>query len=420
MIKRYFKQSIVSQRVFWSLCAFLFFAYPSFGNTIFKASSEDPYLSTSFNQEANLQQLLSENSGFTTAFTTAFEKDFNSDLQYETLKTMTVDDWEMALFEKRNKQITFLQDYELSEELVSYIKTEINYNYWHLLLAYSINRSNENTDLKIVTSLPRVMTDALKKERINNDDLLISKSFRSFLPYFVIYFNSQEKGFKKYASGSKSLKDKGEYAMENLKGNTLDYTLHQVINLSAATLTTQTFSYWTSQIYEESLRDQLEVQWYDIIAENEEKLLAAEKEKASKKNKSNLPSLTSLDDKEFTFEKYKGKVIYVDFWASWCGPCRKEFPYSKEMHESLSKKQAKEIVFLYISTDQDLEAWKKAVEKLGLAESGVNAHSYEVGAKYQIRSIPRYMIIDKKGEIVNPNAPRPSNPETLQQLLELL
>lgn len=407
-------------RTFVQLLILLLVSNLTFGNTIFKAIPEDPYLATSFSQEAKLQELLAESPDFVSAFTEVFEKDFDTKTQYAALKTLTVDDWEMDLFEKRNAQIQFLQDYELSQQLEAYIKNEINYNYWHLLLAYSINRSNENTNLKIVTSLPRVMTDALKKDRVNNDDLLISKSFRAFLPFYVVYFNSQEKRFQKYSKGSKSLKDKGEYAMANLKGNTLDYALYQVVNLSAAGLTTQTFSYWTSQIYEQSLRDELELKWYDTIAENEEKVLAAEKEEAKRKSKRNLPALVDLEDKVFTFEKYKGKVIYVDFWASWCGPCRKEFTYSKEMHESLSKKQSKEIVFLYISTDQDLEAWKKAVEKLGLAESGVNAHSFEVGSKYQIRSIPRYMIIDKKGEIINPNAPRPSNPETLQQLLELL
>lgn len=392
-------------------------------NGSFLAPQDDPYLLAEFNQEAALNAILTnpDNAKVVAEFDEQFAEDFNTAKQYDVITTSNVDDWEMSLFDKRNKQMSFIKNHvTISPELSSFLQTEIKYNYWHLLLAYAINRSNANVDIKIVTSLPRVMTDALKQNEINNDELLISKSFRAFLPYYAIYYNSQEKGFLKYALGSKSLADKGNFAMERLKGNVLDFTLMELVDIGSNSLSTDSFRFWTSQIFSENLQKYLVEKHYAKILEQEEKLVKAEVEKSKKTKKSSLPNLVDLNDKSFTFEKYEGKVIYVDFWASWCGPCRKEFPYSKEMHESLSAKERKQIVFLYISTDQDLEAWKKAVEKLGLSEFGENAHSFEVGAAYKISSIPRYMIIDKKGNIVNPNAPRPSNPETLQELLKLL
>jgi thiol-disulfide isomerase/thioredoxin len=133
--------------------------------------------------------------------------------------------------------------------------------------------------------------------------------------------------------------------------------------------------------------------------------------------------LMGSNGKEISLADFRGKVVYVDFWASWCGPCRQQFPYSKSLHEQLSEKQNKEVVFLYISIDNTEEIWKKALEELKL--EGVNAISPGgwtsfVAKYYQISSIPRYLLIDKKGNVVDPNAKRPSEEGTLQDILNLI
>jgi thiol-disulfide isomerase/thioredoxin len=394
---------------------------------IFLSNVDDVYLKASFNKEADLEIYLDNevNSKFQNSFEEEFSEDFDIPLQYENLKTSNVDTWELMLFERRNDQMKFLKSYEqfgeLSQELIELTQANINYHYWHLLLAYSINRSNENTSLKQVTSLPRIMTESLNPEKINNPNRLLSKSYRAFLPFFVIYFNSENKNFKKYADKVLSMNDKAEYASKYLSGEVLDYTLSRLLELNHKAISSTSFTYWASQIYCENLQNYLTLTYYEdvINAENDrkERLDLAEKEKLKD---TKLPTIMDLSDVAFTFEKYKGKVIYVDFWASWCGPCRQQFPYSKKMHEALSEKEKKDIVFLYISIDQDLDKWRGAVEKLGLEAFGENGHSYEVAGKYGVSSIPRYMIIDKKGKVVNDKAPRPSNPETLPALLELL
>jgi thiol-disulfide isomerase/thioredoxin len=152
---------------------------------------------------------------------------------------------------------------------------------------------------------------------------------------------------------------------------------------------------------------------------------AAEKkaEKTVAKTKSNYPVLLNADGKEVFIDQFKGKVVYVDFWASWCGPCRQQFPFSKKLHESMSKKELDKIVFLYISIDDNEATWKKAVEQNAL--QGINVisrggWSSEVCKYFKISSIPRYMILNKDGKVVEENAKRPSDETLRDDLLKLM
>ena len=97
-------------------------------------------------------------------------------------------------------------------------------------------------------------------------------------------------------------------------------------------------------------------------------------------------------------------------------------PASKRLHDQLTEKQRKSIVFLYISIDGVKENWTKAMQDIGM--QGVNVispgnWSSPACIYYQINSIPRYMIMDKKGDIVDLNAPRPDDPDLLNRLLRL-
>ena len=119
-------------------------------------------------------------------------------------------------------------------------------------------------------------------------------------------------------------------------------------------------------------------------------------------------------------EANKGKIIYIDFWASWCAPCRAAFPSSRKLHEEFKEKG---IVFLYLSTDANFEAWKKANQFEKLTENSyiiINPKTSEYMKKLAVDFIPRYVLINSNGEISNPKAPSPDSEKIKQELNGLL
>lgn len=118
---------------------------------------------------------------------------------------------------------------------------------------------------------------------------------------------------------------------------------------------------------------------------------------------------------------HKGKVIYIDIWATWCGPCRSEVPYAIDLHQSL-KGQPIEFVNLCLSSDR--EAWKQVIEKQKLVGSNYyfnKDQSELLLRKLNVAGFPTYLIIGKDGQVVDRQAPRPSSGSVIRtRLSELL
>ncbi|MCT4637751.1 MAG: TlpA family protein disulfide reductase [Bacteroidales bacterium] len=121
-------------------------------------------------------------------------------------------------------------------------------------------------------------------------------------------------------------------------------------------------------------------------------------------------------------EKHKGKVLYVDFWATWCAPCRAGIPVSHELSEEMN---GEDVVFVYLCVYDKLDRWKKESHKLNLNRKDdsyfvLNERAAKMIEEYEINSIPRYMFIGKDGKIMDDDAPRPGNIFIKRKIRKLL
>ena len=135
-----------------------------------------------------------------------------------------------------------------------------------------------------------------------------------------------------------------------------------------------------------------------------------------------LPVLTDLNDKEVKYEHLplKGKLLFIDIWATYCPDCRKELPALEALQEDY---KTLPITFVNISVDRDKEAWKAMVKEKRLR--GIHLYASPETKElfkelYDLRSIPRYMLINEKGNIINANLPMPSDKNLKELITEKL
>ena len=128
----------------------------------------------------------------------------------------------------------------------------------------------------------------------------------------------------------------------------------------------------------------------------------------------NAGGITSLDD-------LKGKYVYIDVWATWCGPCIAEIPSLKKIEKQYHDKNI-EFVSISIDDKEDYEKWKKMIvdkELGGMQLLADNDWKSQFITDYLIKGIPRFILIDNEGNIVNSNAPRPSDSKLISLFDEL-
>ena len=270
------------------------------------------------------------------------------------------------------------------------------------------------------------------KKELLNDELIWLKPYRYFLELYV----KNEFKIKTYKKEIKDFELKTANNKTKTKDVSMQYDDHEDAFLQIE----------ESNLFSKKAKEYLLYAYLNKIARSDSKNLSNYislfKKHSNDKNliesfenaflvdiealKQNTSEVVLYDENKKTttlsafLETNKGKVVYIDFWASWCAPCRAAFPSSRKLHE---KYKDKEIVFLYLSTDSNFDAWKKANQFEKLSENSymiINPKTSDYLKKLAIDFIPRYVLINANGEISNPKAPSPDSEKIVLELNNLL
>lgn len=152
--------------------------------------------------------------------------------------------------------------------------------------------------------------------------------------------------------------------------------------------------------------------------------------KAKEKISVGMPSPEFKDYENYkggrnSLSDYRGTYVYIDLWATWCKPCIAQFPALKKLEEEYKDKN---ITFISISTNEERryktwenarKKWREDVKKYELNDVQLFAGEYQFSIDYMANTIPRFILLDPDGKIIDSNAPRPGDPR-LKELFNKL
>lgn len=251
---------------------------------------------------------------------------------------------------------------------------------------------------------------SLEKE-LNNESNLSSASFAYFVDEYPFYC-SEYKAFPADSSQKKL-------------GN---YTLY----LSAKLFSGKVYDFVASKSIERNLSsvyklDDIQKLGPYIAKINDAKLKQELKEKEADRVKAamglqagSISPVFNLPDTSgnlHQLESFKGKVVYIDLWASWCGPCKEETPYLKKIYEQYKGNKQVEVISIAAFDAKNRKRRYDIIKKDGMDWLQLEDTNDTFAKAYQANFIPRFIIIDKEGKIVDSDAVRPSEPEKLTAIL---
>lgn len=137
-------------------------------------------------------------------------------------------------------------------------------------------------------------------------------------------------------------------------------------------------------------------------------------------------SVSTSDDIELQsvvekyIEKHRGKVIYIDFYATWCSPCRYEIPFAKQLSIEMADK---DVVFLNLCAQSPEETWENLIKIHDIDGENhllTNEEFKALSSVFRVNAFPTYILIDKEGQVIDYNAPRPSSKKTIIEKIDSL
>ena len=303
-----------------------------------------------------------------------------------------------AFFAELDKK---LKAYGFDEEFVKNQEKWTNYKFIEYLTIFPTYHRYTSGDEAILPDDFYAERDGIDYD--NAEEFRTIDTYRDLVRskfYTIINNPNDAENIKKFISEVNALKS------DNIRADLAKGTL-QLISPSS-TVNKEIFDFINKNVTDEKVKEAAK-KAYDVAT----KLTSGSPSPKFSNYENFNGGTTSLDD-------FKGKVTYIDIWATWCLPCRGEIPALKELEK---KFHGKDVAFVSISIDQNKDEWKEFVKSedlKGVQLFAENAFESQFIQDYGIRQIPTFIIIDKEGKIVNADAPRPSSDEITSLLEGLL
>ncbi|MEN8120079.1 MAG: TlpA disulfide reductase family protein [Bacteroidota bacterium] len=298
---------------------------------------------------------------------------------------------------------------DINEDFVYFEKAETNYGIYFYKTYYASTYQYRRKD-----TIPQdsKLFEFKKSINLNDAKIINSKYYQNFLEYTI----SQEAG-KLYNNDStiqKKLNPVILSRLEFIKSSISDST---ILNHLLFSLMKSQFRYYATNGIDDVLpffKENCTNQDYKSEIDS----IITDWAKISKGSDAYPFVCQDITGKTYGLEDFKGKYIYIDFWATWCAPCLSEVPYLEKIIDDY---KGKNIVFISISVDENKAAWEKMMRKKNA--KGYQLHiSKEESEKmmkyYKISGIPRFILLDPESKIYNVQAARPSG--NIRQVLDNL
>ena len=263
-------------------------------------------------------------------------------------------------------------------------------------------------------TLDSFKSDVMKKFNGMNDSIFIKDQIDKIDKGISSYTSQQQKNLKN------NTEDVRLYMWET-REIAKDFNFYAAIDsLNIADFNSMTKQY--AEAFESSLNKVTEADF--LITEKERIKKTTDSWLARKTAVDNMPkegepaidfNYPDIEGNKFSLAIFKGNLVYVDVWATWCGPCKAEIPSLQKLETDY---HGKDITFMSVSVDTDKEAWEKMVadKELGGVQLWADGWS-KITKDYAIFGIPRFMLFDAEGNVISTNAPRPSS-EEIRELIE--
>lgn len=309
----------------------------------------------------------------------------------------------------------YIQEYPGSKDFMSYEKTNIDFDYAGNLRLYIVKKFNINRELDTISISAEYYATYEDFLNYMNPSVQSSK-YNYYLSGYLSYL--QMKNYLLF----KEVTDRDSVTIDLIIKNFTGYAKEKILSSDFYSKLSR-FNIEFFEKYKDVFDEQVKNEEFKEIVynkyENTKELLAKPMPEGAV-----LKDLNDSINIDLSFEKiinnYKGKVIYVDFWASWCGPCIAEMPNSLKLQE---KFKGQDIAFIYISVDNDPVGWKQFIKVLQIKGDHYRVNKVvkeEINELFNVRYIPRYILIDKDGKVVDDKAKRPGNKEVVKDMEILL